>query len=376
MGGSVFSLLQIVRGLDRSRYEPFVLFKYDLPARKDFASIGVPSATRASIAGVPEETPPVEIPLALTPIRRSRLFRLFHSTKLFARKQFGDSLSLGSWIRREGFSLLHANNSILSNVTAIAAAGRIGIPVVSHQRGFFSLSRLHVLLARRIERLLCVSEAVRMHYVREGLPLTKLQTVYNGIDTIALRPRAREKRDHVLIGWFGRFERWKGGQTFIEAARILAGDRSDTRFLLVGTGSEESQMRGLVAGDPVLENVVSFAGYRDDFLNLLADCDVLANTSTEPEPLSRSALEALAFGIPVVASNCGGNPEIVIDGKNGFLFEPGSPVGLAAALRKLADDGGLRAKLGAEGRRRAETLFSAERYMHEIEAVYADIIPK
>jgi glycosyltransferase involved in cell wall biosynthesis len=376
MGGSVFSLLQMVRGLDRARYEPFVLFRYDLPARADFEAIDVPTATWASIRGTAEETPCIETPPRLGPFRRSRLYRLFYSTRLFAQKHYADSQWLGSWMRREGFSLLHANNSVTSNVASIVAAARAGIPVVSHQRGFFPLSRLHVFLARRVDRLLCVSEAVREHYVREGLPGTKLQTVYNGIDTIALRPRARDKRDYVRVGWFGRFEGWKGGQTFIDAARIITERRRDVRFLMVGTGSEESRLRAVVSEDPVLRSSITLSGYRDDFLDLLADCDILANTSIEPEPLSRSALEALAFGIPVIASNCGGNPEIVINGKNGFLFEPGDTVGLAGALRRLADEHGLRSSFGAEGRRRAEALFSAERHMHEIETVYGDVTSK
>lgn len=374
MGGSVFSLLQIAKGLDRSRYEPFVLFRYDLPARRDFESIGVRTATRASIAGGPEIPPPTGGPPVIAPYKLSAPYRLFSAAKECALARFGASAHLAAWMRREGFSILHANNSLAANIAAIVAARRAGIAAVSHQRGFSSLAMPHRLLSRRVDRLLCVSEAVRAHYVRQGLPPERLRTVYNGIDTAALRPRPKERRDHVRIGWFGRLERWKGAGTFIDAARMLAAERRDVRFVMVGTGSEERRLRAAVETEPALANALSLLGYREDFLDLLAGCDILANTSIEPEPLSRSALEALAFGIPVVASNCGGNSEIVVDGANGFLFESGNAERLAAVLRRLAGDGALRERLGAEGRRRAETLFSAERCIAEIEAVYADVI--
>lgn len=374
IGGSVFSLLQLVRGLERPRYKPFVLFRHDLPARKDFESIGVATATWNSITGTSQKAPSSELPRPPAPFKRSGFYRLLHGTRLFAREQYANSRWLESWMRREGFSLLHANNSISANAAAIMAAGRAGISIVSHQRGFFNLSWLHALMARRVDRLLCVSDAVREHYIRQGLPRNKLQTVYNGIDTEVLAPRPKERRGELLVGWVGRIEPWKGGVTFIDAARLLASERRDLRFLMVGTGPEESRIRAIVAASPLLRDTVTLAGYRSDSRDLLADCDVFANTSIEPEPLSRSALEALAFGLPIAASNSGGNPEIVVDGENGFLFEPGNHAGLAEVIRRLADDAGLRSRLGAESRRRAETIFSAGRHRREIESVYAAII--
>lgn len=374
LGGSVFSLLQLVRGLERERYEPLVLFRHDLAARKDFESAGVPTAAWSSITGRSQKAPSSEPLRPLAPFKRSGFYRFFLGSRILAREQYADSRWLESWMRREGFSLLHANNSISANLAAIMAAGRAGIPVVSHQRGFFRVSWLHTLVARRVDRLLCVSDAVREHYIRQGLPRNKLQTVYNGIDTDFLTPRPKGRREEILVGWVGRVEPWKGGMTFINAARLLASERRRLRFLMVGTGTEEARIRSIVAASPLLKDAVTLVGYRSDSRDLLADCDVFANTSIEPEPLSRSALEALAFGLPIAASNCGGNPEIVVDGENGFLFEPGNHAGLAEIIRRLADDAGLRSKLGAESRRRAETIFSAERYRREVESVYAAIM--
>ncbi len=374
LGGSVFSLLQLVRGLERERYEPLVLFRHDLAARRDFESAGVRTATWRSVTGKPQKAPSIEPPRPLAPFKQSGPYRLLLGTKLFAREQYADSRWLESWMRREGFALLHANNSISANLSAIMAAGRAGIPIVSHQRGFFRVSWLHALAARRVERLVCVSDAVREHYRRQGLPRDKLQTVYNGVDTEILTPRPKGGRAEILVGWVGRIELWKGGLTFINAARILASERRDLRFLMVGTGTEEARIRSIVETSPLLKDVVTMAGYRSDSRELLAGCDVFANTSIEPEPLSRSALEALAFGLPIAASDCGGNPEIVVDGENGFLFEPGNHAALADVIRALADDPALRSKLGLKSRSRAETIFSAGRYRREIESIYEAVL--
>jgi glycosyltransferase involved in cell wall biosynthesis len=119
---------------------------------------------------------------------------------------------------------------------------------------------------------------------------------------------------------------------------------------------------------------VRLTGFRSDVLDLVADCDIFVNTSVEPEPFSHSALEATALGIPVVASACGGLPEIVAAGKNGLLFRPGDARSLADALLKLLDDRDMRVRFGIEGRRRAERLFSLERHVKAIEAVYGEIL--
>ncbi len=374
VGGSSFSLLQLARGIDRARYEPFVLFRHDLPVRKQFEALGIPTATWASILGRDEEAPSGAPARTLPAYKRTDFYRLLWSAKAYAVRHRADSIALAKLIERESFSLLHANNAAPANLGAIVAAARAGIPAVSHQRGFFRLTAIHRHLARRVKRFICVSDAVREHYIAEGLPAGKVLTIYNGIDVKSFKPRAKEARGYLLVGWSGRFESWKGAVTFVDAARIVLSRRDDVRFLMTGTGPEERALRGIVEGDPVLARGVLLAGFRSDALDLIAGCDLFVNSSIEPEPLSRSALEALACGVPVVASNRGGNPEIVAQGENGLLFESGDAASLASALARLIDDEGLRTRCARESRRRAETLFNAERYVGGVSSLYAEIL--
>jgi len=377
IGGSCFSLLQLVSGIDRSRFDPFVLFRYNLPVRKRFQEAGVQTAVWSTVTGEPEEEPPDTSPPRLPVYKKGGLYRLMWSVKRQMGEHRREAGIIVPWLESEGFALVHTNNFVFTNMPLISAARIVGIPSVSHQRGFFRLNPFQCFISRSVDRFLCVSQAVADHYIREGLPADKVSAVYNGVDTERLRPRDGMKRgdgDKLLVGFFGRLERWKGVDILLDSAGDILTRRDDVRFLIAGTGPEEKELKRRVDEDPTLKSGIELLGFREDALDLLAGCDIALNTSIEPEPLSRSALEALALGVPVIASNAGGNPEIVEHGRNGMLFENGDSAGLAEALDRLLSDESLRKSCSAEARLRAERLFSADRYVREIETVYSDIL--
>jgi glycosyltransferase involved in cell wall biosynthesis len=153
--------------------------------------------------------------------------------------------------------------------------------------------------------------------------------------------------DDVVVLVPGALERRKGHAVLLAAAeRLPAG--SDLRFVFAGAGSEEAALRRR-AGQ--LGVAVVFAGFQKDIGACLAAADVVAMPSLQ-EGLGVAALEAMAAGLPVVASRVGGLGEAVVDGETGVLVAPGDPVALARALAELARDPGRRARLGAAGRRR------------------------
>ncbi len=373
IGGSTHTLLHFIAELDRSRYEPFVLFRHDLPVAERFASLGVSTSLWTAVgAGAPRAVPP--LPARIPPLKRTAPYRLLWSAKKYLKEQRPDAAGLAAWMRRERFSLVHANNAVSENIAAIVAADRMKLPVISHQRGFMRLTPVHRFLARRVRRFLCVSNAVREHYVREGLPAGSVQTVYDGIDLETYAPRPRGPSSGTLVGWFARFERWKGCFTFAEAARIVLAADPTARFIMAGTGPEEDAIRRMISGDSVFGGRFSMPGFRKDAAEIMAGCDVVVNSSIEPEPLSNTALEALALGIPAVVSDVGGNPEIVEHGTNGYVFARGDPRSLAAAILALGADEALRRRLGEAGRRRAERLFDARRYARDLQSVYTEIL--
>jgi glycosyltransferase involved in cell wall biosynthesis len=117
---------------------------------------------------------------------------------------------------------------------------------------------------------------------------------------------------------------------------------------------------------------VEFLGFADPE-EVLASVDAVAVPSTRPDPLPNSAIEALAYGLPVVAANHGGLPEIVRDRTTGILVRPNDPAALAKALRELADDPERRARMGRAAAADVHERFGLERMLDEIEGVYATL---
>jgi len=375
VGGSTVCLLELVSRLDRSAYRPFVLFRHNLSLRGEFDRSGIPNATWASVRGEPEDTLPDTLqPGAAPAFKKSTPYRLFRSVRLYAYEDRPAVDWLAGWMRAEGFSLVHANNAVAANLAAIAAASRAGKSVVSHQRGYFRHTAFHRFMSRDVARFIGISDAIAEDFANQGFPRERTSIVYDGIDVESLRPRARAAGAPVLIGWFGRLVAWKGADTFVDAAGLVLEKRPETRFIVVGDGPELPRLRGKIARDARTAAAVELAGFRVDARDLMARCDIFVNSSIEPEPLGHSALEAAAFGIPLVASRCGGLTEIVVDGEDGSLFTPGNAAELAGRLLALIDDAALRASLGAGARRRAESRFSLTRHVRAIETIYAEIL--
>ena len=154
-----------------------------------------------------------------------------------------------------------------------------------------------------------------------------------------------------------RMIREKGVADFVAAARVLKGK---AEFVLVGAPDlgnpntvTEAELRGWEA-----EGVVSWLGPRRDIAELLRSAHIAVQPSTYREGLPKSALEAMASGKPLVATDIPGCREAVVDGQTGFLVPPHDPMALAEAMKRLIEDPELRAKFGAAARLRAEQNFS------------------
>jgi glycosyltransferase involved in cell wall biosynthesis len=159
--------------------------------------------------------------------------------------------------------------------------------------------------------------------------------------------------------------------TLIEAFARLRTIRPEAHLTLVGDGPE----RGAIVEHAArldLSRAVTFAGERADVAPLLAAFDVFALASRS-EGVSLTLLEAAAAGLPVVATRVGGNEEVVVDGKTGFLVPAGDPAAFADALARVAERPD-RATLGAAGRARVERRFSVERMARAYGDLYAEVL--
>lgn len=245
-----------------------------------------------------------------------------------------DHFAAGAAARALGVRTLWWVNDILS-------ADFFGWPV---RKVFASRAR------RLAPTLAAVSEYGRAALVREGVPAASIRTVHNGIPLDRYRrdgsrPLRRELGvdDHEpLFGVVGRLTPWKGQDVFLRVAHAWAQAGRPGRFVVLGgafneDAAFEAHLHGFVR-DHGLDGRVHFVPFRSDVVGALSSLDVLVHTSTKPEPFGRVLIEAMAVGVPVVASREGGVPEIVTDGQDGGLVAPGDVAGYVSALRGLVED--------------------------------------
>jgi len=236
-------------------------------------------------------------------------------------------------------------------------------------------------LNRWATRVIMVSEALRQTYLRHGdLRPEKVQVVHNGIeldrfarDREATRDRVHAEfdipRDAPVLVTVAVLRPGKGVEVLLEAARAV----KDAHFLILGDGPKRAEWEALASAHGIGERV-HWAGYRTDVDALLAGCDLLVHPSLD-DAFPTVLLEAMAAGLPVVASEVGGIPEIVVVGDTGLLVSPGDAAALARSINALLLDRAQLVRMGEVGREVATTRFSTGAWVGRLVGVYEDVLP-
>jgi glycosyltransferase involved in cell wall biosynthesis len=210
-------------------------------------------------------------------------------------------------------------------------------------------------------------EDQQMVIIRNGIPLGQYRRMERGF----LRSRLGLPADALLVGIVGRFTPWKGQDFFLRIARAMRREFPSARFVLVGQAFNEDQsyeeaLRAFVRQND-LSNRVHFSDFVDDVPAALSDLDVLVHAAIRPEPFGRVVMEGMAVGIPVLAAAAGGVPEIITDGHDGLLAQPGNLDQYVRQLRLLLADADFRGRLGAAAQETVRERFSIERVFREFD---------
>jgi glycosyltransferase involved in cell wall biosynthesis len=226
---------------------------------------------------------------------------------------------------------------------------------------------------------LAVTEAIRHQYLAAGLVAAeRVVTLPGGADVELYRPAAASPsfraalgaRDgRPLVGMVSGLRIMKGHRYVIEAAAELGRRGLRPQFAFVGTGGREAEVRALIARHEV-EPQFTLAGFVPDLAAALPALDVALYVPLESEGMSRVVFEYLAAGLPLIASRVGVVPEILTDGEHALLVPAGDAPALADAVARLVSDAGLRARLGAAGRRLVLERYSGARLAAALEAHY------
>lgn len=278
--------------------------------------------------------------------------------------------------------LVHTN-SLKAAVYGGIAAKLAGRPLVWHVRDRIAPDYLPlpaVLAVRWLSRVLPDRVLTNSATTLGTIPLTSRTSVfYNAMTPTGHVPTAAPVRDRhgkpLTIGMVGRIAPWKGQDVVLRAfAEAFAGGSQQLHLIgstLFGEEGYESSLRDLTR-ELGIQQQVSWRGFRADVAAELAAVDVLVHASTTPEPFGQVVVEGMQAGLPVIAAADGGPVEIIDDGRDGLLVEPGDVPALAAAMRRLADDPALRAELG-EAARAVSQRFAAERAAHRLDSIYTAV---
>ena len=286
-----------------------------------------------------------------------------------------------------------------SNGFKVHVAGALALPpgarLVWHAHDYVSVRRLMARVLRRLapraSAAIAVSRSVAEDVRRVCGPGLRVEVVYNAVDLARFSPEgpgapldelagmSPTPSSTVRVGLVATMGLWKGHEVFLCALSHLPPELPVRGYVVGGriyatAGSEVDPdvLRWLAARLGITERV-GFTGFVDDAAAAMRALDVVVHASTEPEPFGLVIAEAMACARPVVVSVAGGAGEIVEDGVDALAVPPGDAEALAVAIRRLAEDAGLRARLGAAGRARAERDFDRGRLAREVAPLYRSL---
>lgn len=232
------------------------------------------------------------------------------------------------------------------------------------------LYRLYNAGVRRADTMQCISAYTRQRLADTGYPPERLRLIANAVDLARFAPAEQPQpraggRAHVAF--VGRIEPVKGLVDLL-AAWSRYGLAAKARLTIAGYGTQKEALIEAARSSGILDSV-DFPGEIHDVPALLRTADLYVQCSYE-EGLANSVLEAMAMGLPIVATRISGNVDVVADNDNGLLVPPGDPEALGAALQRLIDDPALAAAMGKRSRVLVEQRFGIPAITAQLEAAY------
>ena len=381
IGGSHYCLLYLIENLDRSQFEPVVLFYEDhalVPRFRAAAETHVCTPPMPVRWGSGSRRSWVFLPLVLAR-RAVNLVKFAHTV-----------VEHISFLKRNRIALVHQNNSVTRHRDWMCAAFLAGVPCVASERGlnprYTMLDRAY---ARRLALIIPVSRWIMDHMVKRGVSPANIRVMYDGLDpgTIKIARSAGAVRDtyHVrpdqpVIGIVGNIREWKGQETVVRALIEVAKVYSDVVCFFVGAAtpgdkSYQNRLHALIK-EAGIEDNVRFTGYQPDSASFLNMMRLVIHASVQPEPFGMVVLEAMAQRKAVIGSRAGGVIEMVVEGETGYTFPPGDSATLSVRIIELLNNPDQAAQMGEEGYKRLISSFTLHRYMDEIHTTYRAILSK
>jgi glycosyltransferase involved in cell wall biosynthesis len=297
-------------------------------------------------------------------------------------RRLAAALAIHRLLRKRRVDVVHANEPHALTSAWLARAHRF-VPVVVSRRVELPMSTDSLSMARyrAASRVIAVSDFVEKSMRGSGLPPDRVEVIFVGVkipvtvsqaDRDLARSRFAIPRESVCLGNVAALVPEKGHVLLLRAFAELRAQFPQCVLLIAGEGPEKASLQAL-AMQLQLEAAVKFPGFVSDVESVYAATDLFVFPSHH-EPLACAMLSAMAYGLPVVAFDRGGNPEAIEDGKNGLLVKELDPTALAAALARLVAHPDEGTRLGRAARETVITRFSEDRMTEETLRLYEHLV--
>ena len=293
------------------------------------------------------------------------------------------------FLKKGNFDLIHSHG-YRADLIGIFLSILLKIPLISTCHGFISTDNnlnfynfLDRFFLKYAKKILAVSEGIKRELVQAGISESRIEVLKNAIsvfeDTVLWKKWRNEKRVHFnipeekfVIGYVGRLSEEKGIHFLLHALFIVHQTGIPIFLLILGVGPLKNRLEDIVKNQGLRDKVV-FTGFQHKVEKWLPAMDVFCLPSlTEGSPMA--LLEAMAFGVPVVASTVGGIPQIIENGKNGILVPSGDENEIAKALLNLYNDPLLRNKISLCGQKTLKDKYSIKNWANRVEMEYGYVL--
>lgn len=368
--GADIVLLELLKNLDKDKFEPYVVLPCNGPLVDKFRENGIC------------------VKVIDYPILRRKYFNPIGILN-YIKDYFKYSKKINNIVKETGIDIIHTNTAAVLEGIYIKIKSKK--PLVWHIHEIivnpkFMHKILSFLIAKNADEVITVSKAVKKHIEDTGYFKKEVKVIYNGINNDIFN--TKNKTDYIreefnipetaeIVGMIGRINAWKGQKDFLQAMEVVLDKNSNVYAMLVGGVFDGEEWRIDEIKDIIHKmkhkDRVIFSDYRMDTKNIYCLYDILVLPSINPDPLPTVVLEAMGSGKPIVGYRHGGICEMVKENYNGLLVAPRDTNDLAKNIDYLLKNYEIRKMMSINSRKRQEEMFSIKSYIESFSKLYNEL---
>lgn len=348
IGGGEKQLYYLVKNLDKNKFLPYVI----CPDDGIFAEKLRQENIHTTILNLPQ-------------------WRKVKS--IFSRGSASNKLI--DFVQERNIQLIHTSDSWL-NPYLCQVKKQSSLPIISHVRNILTPNQIIKYKFCQMDHIIAISDQSRTTLVNNGIDNKRVDVLRNCIDLSEFQPKQIiRKTEEFIVGLVGRIEPFKRQRGFVQIAAMVHTHEKSVKFIIIGSSldmfkhkSYERKVKELISKEK-LGDVIQFAGHRNDIPQALQELDLLVTLSA-----GSVIAEAMASGLPVVATPIGSTADMIVDGVTGWIA-PADPLEtISNKIIQLVNDNELYTKMGTAARTYAEENFNIESHVERIQNIYEDML--